>query len=168
MVKDAIQKLSPDATYRDAMRDLIAARFGAVWKAVPVALEGTDPEGVHDVRVASRRLRAAMDVAVGCFPGSWYKPLHDAAKEITTALGDVRDRDVLLEYLVKERDEMSSNERAGIERLIARIERERDSARANMLTFLAELESRNIAGEAERRFGPDAAAPWSDLNESQQ
>ncbi|MER3486331.1 MAG: hypothetical protein C4345_10505 [Chloroflexota bacterium] len=57
------QSYDPTLPYRGVMRDLIAARWGAVWRAVPVAIEGTDPEGVHDVRVASRRLRAAMDVS---------------------------------------------------------------------------------------------------------
>ena len=30
-----------------------------------------------------------MDVAVGCFSDSWYRPLHQVAKEITGALGDI-------------------------------------------------------------------------------
>ena len=74
-----------------------------VLAAIPIALAGTDIEGVHDVRVASRRLRAAMDIAAPAFPGKWYKPLHRTAKEITGALGEVRDRDVLLEALRADR-----------------------------------------------------------------
>ena len=50
------------------------------------------------MRVASRRLRAAMDVA-RLLPGKWYSASHRTAKEITGALGEVRDRDVLLEAL---------------------------------------------------------------------
>jgi triphosphatase len=153
--------LDPNTPYRDAMRGLIAARFGIMWKAVPIAIEGSDPEGVHDVRVASRRLRAAMDVAVGCFPDSWYRPLHDIVKEITSELGEVRDRDVMLEFLSTERKRASSNERVGIDRLIQRVTRERDSARELMLAFLSTLETDDVAGQAVRRFGPDAAAPWS-------
>lgn len=153
-------ELDPNDGYRDAMKALIGARFGAVWKAVPVAIEGSDPEGVHDVRVASRRLRAAMDVAVDSFPGTWFRPLHGIAKEITTELGAVRDRDVLLDYLRAERERVATNERAGIDRLIARVEREREAARAEMLTFLARLERQNVAEETVRRFGKDATAPW--------
>lgn len=161
MAKASERDLNPNAPYRDAMRDLIAARFGNVWKAIPTAIEGNDPEGVHDVRVASRRLRAAMDVAVGCFPDSWYRPLHDAAKEITSELGEVRDRDVMLEFLAAERERVSNNERVGIDRLIERVTRERDAAREEMLAFLSRLETDNVAGQAVRRFGSDAAAPWS-------
>jgi hypothetical protein len=150
--------LDPEQPYREAMRELIGRRWGAVWKAVPVALAGEDIEGVHDVRVASRRLRAAMDVATECFPPRWYKPLHGTAKEITGALGEVRDRDVMIDYLERDRDAAPADERAGLERLIARIERERVAARAAMETYLRDLVDGGVPDEAVRRFGP-AAAP---------
>jgi CHAD domain-containing protein len=149
---------TPEMTYRDAMVGLIAERWGDVWKAVPVALRGEDPEGVHDVRVASRRLRAAMDVAVDCFPRSWYRPLHQTAKEITSALGEVRDRDVLLEALAEERAQAPAPERPGIDRLINRIERERVAARVEMEAFLTELLVGDVPRAVVRRFGP-AAGP---------
>jgi CHAD domain-containing protein len=149
-----------EPTFSDAMRDLIGKRWGAVWVAVPVAIEGTDPEGVHDVRVASRRLRAAMDVAAGCFPSSWYKPLHRTAKTITKELGEVRDRDVLIDALMADRATAPPEEWPGIDRLIARIDRERIEARAEMERFLTELESSKVPDEVVKRFGEDATAPW--------
>ena len=151
--------LDPEQSYRSAMRELIAHRWGEVWRAVPVALAGDDPEGVHDVRVASRRLRAAMDVAVDCFPASWYRPLHAAAKEITGALGEVRDRDVLLEFLAAEHLAAPAAEWPGLDLLLARVETERAAAREAMEAFLADLAARGIPDEAARRFGPVAAPP---------
>lgn len=139
-------------TYRDAMRALIGDRWEEVWKAIPRAVEGSDIEGVHDVRVASRRLRAAMDVAAPAFPATWYKPLHKTAKEITSELGAVRDRDVMLEYLNAERAAIPPNERPGIDRLIARIDSERILARAEMEKFLQELAERGLREETRRRF----------------
>lgn len=151
--------LDPAQPYRKAMRELIGRRWGAVWKSAPVALAGDDIEGVHDVRVASRRLRAAMDVATECFPPRWYKPLHGTAKEITGALGEVRDRDVMIDYLTKDRDAAPEGERPGIDRLIARIERERVAARAEMENYLRDLVGGRVPAEAVRRFGPAAAPP---------
>jgi triphosphatase len=152
-------KLDPQDPFRKAMRSLIASRFAAVWKAVPAAVEGTDPEGVHDVRVASRRLRAAMDVATDCFPNPWYKQLHAVAKSITSELGDVRDREVLLAYFAEEHERAVPNERAGIDRLIARIEREHAAARRHMLDYLSSLEQAGFVEESERRFGHAASGP---------
>lgn len=142
-----------NAKFAVAMRELIGERWATVWKTVPVALAGEDIEGVHDVRVASRRLRAAMDVAVECFPGSWYRPLHKTAKAITGALGEVRDRDVLIEALTAQREAAAAAEQPGIDRLIARVDRERTAARAAMESFLRGLLDSETPAETARRFG---------------
>ena len=154
------QTYDPTLPYREVMRDLIAERWGAVWRAVPVAIAGTDPEGVHDVRVASRRLRAAMDVAEACFPASWYRPLHQLAKQITSELGAVRDRDVLLERLNQTRNAAPPGDHPGIDRLIERVTRERDAARAQMLAFLQRMMNGPLPAETVRRFGRGAMPPW--------
>jgi CHAD domain-containing protein len=149
-------KLKPDQLYCTAMRDLIAVRFEALWKAVPAAVVGDDIEGVHDVRVASRRLRAAMDVAVNCFPSEWYRPLQRTAKRITGALGAVRDLDVQIEAFAYERLNSPPEEWPGIDRLLSRLEADREQARQSMLEFLERLDSAQIAAEAAHRFGQHA------------
>lgn len=159
MAKSTSSALDPNQSYRSAMKQLIGERWGEVWKAIPIAIAGEDIEGVHDVRVASRRLRAAMDVAVDCFPEAWYRPLHQLAKEITGALGEVRDRDVLIEHLNAERQRAATGERPGIDRLIARVSEERKSARTTMEAFLQDLIARDVAAETVRRFGKDAKPP---------
>ncbi|MBA2277137.1 MAG: CHAD domain-containing protein [Chloroflexia bacterium] len=158
MAKTADRALDPDQDYRSAMRALIAPRWEAVWESVPVALAGEDPEGVHDVRVASRRVRAAMDVATECFPAAWFGPLHQTAKAITAALGDVRDRDVLIAALAAKRARAKVVERPGIDHLIARLEGERDEARRTMVGFLTSLDAQGVPEETRRRF-PLPSAP---------
>ena len=148
-----------EAAFCETMRALIADRWDAVWRTIPAALAGTDIEGVHDVRVASRRLRAAMDIGVHCFPPRWYKPLHQAAKEITSALGEVRDRDVLLEALQADRDAAPLAEQPGIDRLMARVERERTAARAEMERFLESITQGQLRRDVERRFGAGKVKP---------
>jgi CHAD domain-containing protein len=102
-----------------------------------------------------------MDVAAPAFPPSWYKPLHKVAKEITSELGEVRDRDVMIEYLVAARDAAPPNERPGITRLIDRIERERLSAREEMEAFLKDLADRGLRDETRKRF-PINGSPGKD------
>jgi CHAD domain-containing protein len=138
--------------YRSAMRDAIGTHWAAVWKALPAVRAGNDPEAVHKVRVASRRLRAAMDVAVDCFPPKWYRPLHKTAKRITRALGDVRDRDVMLAALARERESASGAERQAIDHLIAGLTRDRKRARRAMVAFLAKLDDKGVRKETKRRF----------------
>jgi len=147
-----------EPAFRAVMRTLIGQRWTAVWKAIPAALEGTDIEGVHDVRVASRRLRAAMDIAAPVFPPGWYTPLHREAKQITSALGEVRDRDVLLVALQADRENAPVTEHPGIDRLIGRIESERVTARAEMERYLSLLLKGPLKKEIERRFENAASA----------
>jgi CHAD domain-containing protein len=140
------------------MKALILQRWETVREAIPAALEGADIEGVHDVRVASRRLRAAMDIAAPVFQKGWYKPLHRSAKEITRALGEVRDRDVLLEALRTERETAPLAEIRGIDRLIARVDGERVVARAEMERFLVDLLASDLWNDVARRFGNGSSA----------
>ena len=159
---------APEADFHDTMQALIAERWEAVWNAIPVALAGEDIEGVHDVRVASRRLRAAMDIAAPMFPRPWYKKLHRAAKEITGALGEVRDRDVLLEALRADRAVAPTVEHPGIDRLIERVERERVVARMGMESFLDGLLDGPVRGDVERRFGSRSVKPHPKMDSGTQ
>ena len=95
-----------------------------------------------------------MDVAAPAFPRSWYKPLHRSAKEITSALGEVRDRDVILERLQEQRTAAPPADWPGIDRLIHRIDDERIVARSAMEAYLAGLMRGHLRDEVERRFAP--------------
>ena len=48
---------------------------------------GTDIEYIHRMRVASRRLRAALPLFAGCFPEKEYKRWENEIKQITRSLG---------------------------------------------------------------------------------
>jgi CHAD domain-containing protein len=93
-----------------------------------------------------------MDIAAPVFPRRWFRPLHRAAKEITRALGEVRDRDVLLEALNADREAAPLVEQPGLERLIARVDRERADARIEMERYLRNLLNGPLPKEVELRF----------------
>jgi CHAD domain-containing protein len=63
------------------------------------ARKGKDPEHIHRMRVASRRLRAAMPVFKSCFPEKKYRKWRKEIKNITSSLGDARDLDVQIGFL---------------------------------------------------------------------
>lgn len=60
---------------------------------------GTDIEYIHRMRVASRRLRAALPLFAGCFPEMEYKRWETEIKQITRSLGRARDLDVQIAFL---------------------------------------------------------------------
>lgn len=64
------------------------------------ALIGDDPEYVHQMRVATRRLRAAMRMFKPLLPTDFVQELTSALRELMATLGRVRDFDVLMAEIV--------------------------------------------------------------------
>jgi CHAD domain-containing protein len=63
--------------------------------------EAQDIEYIHRMRVASRRLRAALPLFRICFPDKQYGKWMQEITKITRALGDARDADVQIAFLQK-------------------------------------------------------------------
>ena len=60
-----------------------------------------DIEYIHRMRVASRRLRAALPLFAPCFPEKKYLHWMEEIQRITRALGQARDTDVQIAFLIK-------------------------------------------------------------------
>ena len=63
------------------------------------AWEGVDPEGVHQMRVATRRIRAAFRAFKGVLPADSIKEFNGQFKWVGNVLGAVRDLDVYQDNL---------------------------------------------------------------------
>lgn len=63
-----------------------------------------DPEFVHDMRVATRRMRSALRLLSGYYPTRRVKKLMRSLRWLARALGKVRDLDVLLADLHRRDD----------------------------------------------------------------
>ena len=62
-------------------------------------LDVADIERVHDMRVATRRLRAALEIFEAVLPGGAYAEALREVKALADALGERRDRDVTIAAL---------------------------------------------------------------------
>jgi CHAD domain-containing protein len=60
-----------------------------------------DIEHIHRMRVASRRLRAALPLFASCFPEKKYQQWTEEIRKVTRALGEARDTDVQITFLTK-------------------------------------------------------------------
>ena len=60
-----------------------------------------DIEHIHRMRVASRRLRAAIPLFGTCFPPKKFRRWMQELQKITRALGDARDTDVQIAFLLR-------------------------------------------------------------------
>jgi CHAD domain-containing protein len=96
-----ITGLGPHTPVAAAARRVLEVRLAAVLGLLPLA--GTradeDPEHVHQLRVATRRARAAVDLFDDCLPGRLVKALRRRLRHIRRGAGQARDSDVLLASL---------------------------------------------------------------------
>ena len=81
--------------------EVLRVRFVEVTDLREAALNFLDVEGVHAMRVATRRLRSAMQDFAPLMKKRLPKKLKKDLKRIADALGAVRDQDVAIAYLEK-------------------------------------------------------------------
>src|SRR5689334_25019015 len=78
---------------------VLVTRFNELSGFQQTAMDWTDPEGVHSMRVASRRLRSVLR---DFMPYLRRRPLASSLKQLrhlADALGEVRDHDVAIAAL---------------------------------------------------------------------
>jgi CHAD domain-containing protein len=80
---------------RAAIATAISRSVSQLDLALPGARAGEDPEGVHQARVATRRLRSDLHTFEPLLHGDWVARTRDDLKVLADALGSVRDTDVL-------------------------------------------------------------------------
>lgn len=97
---------------------------------------GTDPEELHKMRVATRRLRAYLRAAQSMLVPNWVEHMRTEVAWLCSTLGPVRDLDVLLGHLDKECSTLRVPERRAFEGLLERLQQQRMAARVTLLEAL--------------------------------
>lgn len=93
-------------------------------------------ERLHDMRVATRRLRAALEVFAPCFPRKRHRKALKRVKALADALGERRDRDVSIELLAGFAAEAPREERSALDALIGRLREEQAEANEALEPYL--------------------------------
>lgn len=101
-------------------------------------LDVDEIENVHDMRVASRRLRAALEIFASCFDPEEHEQVLAEVKAIADALGERRDRDVGIEALSGYAAGLGEANHAGIESLVGAMRSEQLRANHELAAFVTE------------------------------
>lgn len=111
-------------------------RYLAVWDLhEPGARLGDDPEELHDLRVAGRRLDAILCQFGTYLPASLVR-IRPTVKEVLRSLGEARDLDVALLELDAFDRKLPEVDQANVEPLKQHLRSQRARARTRMLGFL--------------------------------
>ncbi len=107
-------RIDPADRLVDVAWKTLARHLGRLEWNEPGSRLGVDLEFVHDMRVASRRLRMALDVFSAAIPEAARTRFADNLRFVGRALGRVRDLDVGLERVAQMRDEGGAEERESL------------------------------------------------------
>ncbi len=118
-----IPGLNPGTRFGDAAAAAVEVRAREVFGHADGVLDTSDIERVHDMRVATRRLRAAMEVFAACFSKSEHRRLLREVKALADVLGERRDPDVAIAALEGVAAELTAADRPGIENLVEEMRR---------------------------------------------
>jgi len=101
------------------------------------------------MRVATRRLRAVLEVFAPCFPAKRHRKALKRVKALADALGERRDRDVAIEFLAGFTGEAPEADRAALATLIERLRQEQREANVELAPFVSPKRLRKLR----RRLG---------------
>jgi CHAD domain-containing protein len=158
-----IEGLRSEDPYASAAAKVVAVRARELADHSRDVLDVTDIERVHDMRVATRRLRAALEIFEPCFPDDQHAEALSETKAVADALGGRRDADVTIAALERFTEGLAAPDRPGVASLVQQIRAEQAEANAQLETFvqprrIAALGERlsELVMEAEGRVGGDS------------
>jgi CHAD domain-containing protein len=127
-----------DEPFGRAAARVVDVRAAEVFDHADGVLDLADIEPVHDMRVATRRLRAALEMFKPCFPRKRYRAALRPLKALADALGERRDRDVSIEFLEGFLEGTPAGDRGRLEILLARLRDEQREANEGLAPFVSE------------------------------
>ncbi|MCB0858846.1 MAG: CHAD domain-containing protein [Solirubrobacterales bacterium] len=119
---------APDSRFRLAAAQVLEERATQITLLSKGVLDVTEPASANDLWLASRRLRAALEVFRPVLGRSQYREGKAEARRISKAVGSRRDIDVAIAAFETVRSEMDPADADGIERAITNLRREQAKA----------------------------------------
>ncbi|MFN8485070.1 MAG: CHAD domain-containing protein [Anaerolineae bacterium] len=128
--------VEPDDPMAEAGRKVLAFHFQRMLKEEDGAREGADIEAVHKMRVATRRMRAALKMFAPYYKARVVRDLEADLADTARALGRVRDLDVALAHVDEYAETLPAEARVGLEPLTEHWRKRRDKARKKLIAWL--------------------------------
>ncbi|WCO67526.1 CYTH and CHAD domain-containing protein [Iamia majanohamensis] len=174
-------ELGDEATAGDVVTDALRGSVVQLFDHHPVAVQGEDPEGVHKMRTAARRLRSDLRTFRPLLDRDVTDPLRDELKRLGEVLGDVRDPDVLAERLrTSAARVLDPGDGDALDEVLERLDADRDASvavlhralgsgryRRMLDALVAVAEAPPLRGDADQPAAEVLPAlvrkPWKDL-----
>jgi triphosphatase len=115
-------------TLLEAIREIAGSCLAQIASNADVAFEGQDPEGVHQMRIGVRRLRALLACLRTVWPSTRLGRMGQQLKWLSGLLGEVRDLDVFTDERLRPLCDRRADD-IGLARLLEQADRMREERR---------------------------------------
>ncbi len=129
-----------EETFVSAGQHMLRERLKKFLEWPDEVLKHEDIEAVHRMRVASRRMRAALDAYEFCCEPKAFKRVYRTIKGAADTLGAARDTDVMLQELRTQLEHMTADAQYGAQWLIDRLQEFRPEKQHALEDFLLALD----------------------------
>ena len=144
MAKAADIDVDPFEPYALAAARVVRARTDELFDHAEGVLDTSDIERVHDMRVASRRLRAVLEIFEPCVPQGDFKTALRDVKARADALGERRDPDGHIEDMQGFEAQVQATLRPGIEALVDRLRGQQARGNETLAAALEEIRENDL------------------------
>ena len=159
--------MTPGTGVTAVIRDALDASVQRLLVADPIARVGEDPEGVHQARVATRRLRSDLRTFAPLLDPAWVTSLRDELRWLGAELGGAREAEVLLGHLRDRARALPSDIARQVSPVLDAAAGDRAAAYDRVLEVLRssrylDLVDRLVQGAMAPRMRPDAVSATMD------
>jgi CHAD domain-containing protein len=145
-------------------RMILRERIDSLVKELSRLKRRPDEESIHDTRVQSRRMRAALEAFKDLFPPHPWNALYGRVRQVTKALGKARETEVSLSLLKEQTSSGDMAENLCREYLEQRFQKKLQKRKRKLKRSLGEINSRELRSKTQ--FLLSNLGPFGDLEGS--
>jgi CHAD domain-containing protein len=149
-----VKGLELETPFPAAAAMILRAKARAMFALEKKVRSGKDAEALHDMRVASRRVREAMEIFQSYYEPEAFKEHYRGVRRVTRTLGAARNLDVCIGFFSRLRKRVEEEEKEALLYLLDRKKKERKRIQKRMIQKLDRLDLRGLR-RALRAFFPE-------------
>jgi len=146
----AISDLHSRDSYRSVAAKVVSVRADEVFARDGEVLAVDDIDALHDMRVATRRLRAALEIFSPCLPRRSCAAALAEIKQLADALGERRDSDVQIQWLTQYAQARAGEERAAVLDFVRRLREQQATANEALAQTLQQVHDSDLRGRLQK------------------
>jgi hypothetical protein len=107
-----VKGLDPAAPLADNVERIVRVRLDELYSFIPRALDPSEIEALHDMRIAAKRLRYILETTADACFGPYAQTAAKRARQLQDLLGEIHDCDVTLPRVLELLDELRAGDAA--------------------------------------------------------